>query len=43
MGFETLRDEHEKVTIIYELKTEDIRRLDELIKLRMEDLSRQFF
>ena len=40
---DTDRDEDQKVTTTYELKDEDIKRIDELKKLRMEDLCRQFF
>jgi len=43
MGLDSKRDEQDKVTTTYELKDKDIRRLDELKILRMEDLCRQFF
>ena len=42
-GIEIERDESDKVKTTYELKDEDIRRIDDLKKLRMEDLCRQFF
>ncbi len=43
LGLETGRDEQEKITTTYELKDEDIMRLEELKTLKMEDLCRQFF
>ncbi len=43
MGLETHRDDLEKVTTTYELNNDDIRRLEELKSLKMEDLCRQFF
>ncbi len=43
IGIEVQRDEDDKVKTTYELKDEDIRRVDALKKLRMEDLCRQFF
>ena len=43
IGLDTDTDEDEKVTTIYELKDEDVQRIDELKKLKMEELCRQFF
>ncbi len=43
IGIDTDIDEDEKVTTTYELKNEDLSRIEELKKLRMEDLCRQFF
>ncbi len=43
LGIEIERDESNKVLTTYELNDEDIRRIDDLKKLRMEDLCRQFF
>ena len=42
-GIEIYRDDSDKVKTTYELKDEDIRRVDDLKKLRMEDLCREFF
>ena len=42
-GIEIERDEFDKVKTTYELKDNDIKRIDDLKKLRMEDLCRQFF
>ena len=43
IGIVTGRDEDNKVTATYQLKDEDMRKLDDLKKLRMEDLCREFF
>ncbi len=42
-GIATSLDDDEKVTTTYELNDEEISRVDELKKLRMEELCREFF
>ena len=43
MGLDTQQDEDGNVTTTYNLRREDLKNLEELKKLRMEDLCRQFF
>ena len=42
-GIDTRKDEDSKVTTTHELSNEDLHRVDELKKLKMEDLCREFF
>ena len=42
-GIETERDANDKVKTTYDLNDDDVRRIDDLKKLRMEDLCLEFF
>ena len=43
IGIKIKKDEYNKVTTTHELSNEDVKRVDELKKLKMEDLCREVF